>query len=47
MFGEDVYIQDTAIYPDIPSVTSNTLESLRKFVEGRLKYLDNKYKAVI
>lgn len=47
IFGEDVYIKDTAIYPDIPSVTPNTLESLRKFVKDRLEYLDNKYEAVI
>ena len=47
IFGEDVYIQDTAIYPDIPSVTSNTLNSLRNFVSNRLKYLDNDYEVVI
>lgn len=47
IFGEDVYIQDTAIYPNIPSVTSNTLESLRNFVGDRLKYLDNNYGVVI
>lgn len=47
IFGEDVYIQDTAIYPNIPSVTDNTLESLRYFVRDRLKYLDNKYGVVI
>lgn len=41
IFGEDVYIQDTAIYPDIPSVTSNTLKSLRNFVRDRLEYLDS------
>ena len=47
IFGEDVYIQDTAIYPDIPSVTSNTLNSLRNFISDRLKYLDNDYEVVI
>lgn len=47
IFGEDVYIQDTAIYPNIPSVTSNTLKSLQNFVSGRLKYLDNNYGVVI
>lgn len=47
MFGEDVYIQDTAIYPDIPSVTSNTLKSLRNFVRDRLEYLDSEYGVVI
>ena len=47
IFGEDIYIQDTAIYPNIPSVTSNTLKSLRNFVSGRLKYLDNNYGVVI
>lgn len=47
IFGEDVYIQDTAIYPNIPSVTDNTLKSLRIFVRDRLEYLDNKYGVVI
>ena len=47
IFGEDVYIQDTAIYPDIPSVVDNTLPSLRRFVRKRLEYLDNKYGVVI
>ena len=47
IFGEDVYIQDTAIYPNIPSVTDNTLMSLRKFVRKRLEYLDNEYGVVI
>ena len=47
IFGEDVYIQDTAIYPNIPSVISNTLTSLRNFVSDRLEYLDDKYGVVI
>ena len=47
IFGEDVYIQDTAIYPNIPSVTDNTLMSLRYFVSDRLEYLDDKYRVVI
>ena len=47
IFGEDVYIQDTAIYPDIPSATDNTLKSLRSFVRDRLEYLDSKYGVVI
>ena len=47
IFGEDVYIQDTAIYPNIPSVTDNTLKSLRSFVADRLEYLDSKYGVVI
>ena len=47
IFGEDVYIQDTAIYPNIPSVTSNTLKSLRNFISCRLKYLDDWYEVVI
>ena len=47
IYGEDVYIQDTAIYPDIPSVTDNTLESLRDFVRKRLEYLDDDYGVVI
>lgn len=47
IFGEDVYIQDTSIYPNIPSVTDNTLELLRDFVRDRLEYLDDKYGVVI
>ena len=47
IFGEDVYIQDTAIYPNIPSVVDNTLRSLRSFVRKRLEYLDDKYGVVI
>ena len=47
IFGEDVYIQDTAIYPNIPSVTDNTLESLRYFVRKRPEYLDDDYGVVI
>ena len=47
VYGEDVYIQDTAIYPNIPSVTDNTLNSLRNFVRDRLEYLDSKYGVVI
>ena len=47
IFGEDIYIQDTAIYPNIPSVTSNTLKSLRNFVRDRLEYLDSEYGVVI
>lgn len=47
IFGEDVYIQDTAIYPDIPSVVDNTLKSLRRFVRKRLEYLDDDYEVVI
>lgn len=47
VYGEDIYIQDTAIYPDIPSVTDNTLKSLRNFVGDRLEYLDDAYGVVI
>lgn len=47
IFGEDIYIQDTDIYPNIPSVTDNTLNSLRNFVKNRLEYLDDDYGVVI
>lgn len=47
IYGEDIYIQDTAIYPDIPSVTYNTLNSLRNFVRNRLEFLDFTYGVVI
>lgn len=42
-YGEDVYIQDTVPYPEIPSVTENTLDALRTFVKNRLEFLDNEY----
>lgn len=47
IFGEDIYIQDTAVYPDIPNVESNTLSSIRTFVKARLDYLDSKNGVVI
>ena len=47
IYGEDVYIQDTAIYPDIPSVVDNTPRSLQSFVADRLEYLDGIYEVVI
>lgn len=47
IFGEDLYIQDTILYPDIPSVTTNTLKEIRDFVVNRLAFLDNKYGVVI
>lgn len=43
IYGEDVYIQDTISYPDIPLVTENTLNTLRTFVKNRLEFLDGKY----
>lgn len=47
IFGEDLYIQDTILYPDIPSVTTNTLRRIRDFVTNRLSFLDNEYGVVI
>lgn len=47
IYGEDLYIQDTISYPDIPSVTENTLKHLKVFIKDRLAFLDNKYKVVI
>lgn len=47
IFGEDLYIQDTILYPDIPSITTNTLSRIRDFVTNRLSVLDNKYGVVI
>lgn len=46
IYGDDLYIQDTVVYPDIPSVTNNNLSALRTFVKNRLAYLDNKYMEV-
>lgn len=46
IYGEDLYIQDTIPYPEIPNVTENTLNYLREFVRKRLEFLDNKYAEV-
>ena len=42
-YGDDVYIKDTIMYPDIPEVTTNNLEYIREFVKKRLAYLDSCY----
>lgn len=47
IYGEDIYIQDTINFPEIPSVSDNTLNSLRTFVKDRLNFLDNYYGQVI
>jgi hypothetical protein len=45
--NEDVRIKDVIAYPDIPNITTNTLESLKTFIKERLEYLDTKYEVVI
>lgn len=47
IFGEDLYIQDTTLYPNIPSVTTNTLKGIRSFIVSRLAFLDSKYGVVM
>ena len=47
IYGEDIYIQDTINFPAIPSVSDNTLNSLRTFVKDRLNFLDDYYGQVI
>ena len=47
IYGEDIYIQDTINFPEIPSVSVNTLNSLRTFVEDRLNFLDDVFGQVI
>lgn len=47
IYGEDIYIQDTINFPAIPSVSYNTLNSLRTFVKDRLNYLDDDFGQVI
>lgn len=47
IYGEDIYIQDTINFPEIPSVSYNTLNSLRTFVKDRLNYLDDGFGQVI
>ena len=47
IYGEDIYIQNTINFPDIPSVSVNTLNSLRTFVKDRLNFLDDYYGQVI
>ena len=42
-YGEDLYFEDTAVWPDIPSATTNTLKYLKEFTHRRLQFLDNKY----
>lgn len=46
-YGEDIYIQDTITFPAIPSVSDNTLNSLRTFVKDRLNYLDDDFGQVV
>ena len=46
-YGEDIYIQDTINFPEIPSVSYNTLNSLRAFVKDRLNYLDDNFGQVV
>lgn len=38
---EDIRIEDTIAYPNIPSVTGNNLYALREWLVQRLAYLDN------
>lgn len=47
IYGEDIYIQDTINFPEMPSVSDNTLNSLRTFVKDRFNYLDDYYGQVI
>ena len=47
IYGEDIYIQDTINFPAIPSVSVNTLNSLRTFVKNRLNFLDDDFGQVI
>lgn len=47
IYGEDIYIQDTINFPEIPSVSDNTLNSLRTFVKNRLNLLDYGFGQVI
>jgi len=41
--GEDEYIKDTIANPNIPLVTTNTLQYLRTFIKEHLAYLDSIY----
>jgi hypothetical protein len=44
---EDVRIKDTAVYPDIPCATTNTVEYLYNYINKRLAFLDGKYEEVL
>jgi hypothetical protein len=44
---EDVRIKDTAVYPDIPCATTNTVEYLYDYINKRLAFLDGKYEEVL
>lgn len=40
IYGEDLYIQDTAVYPDIPNIEYNNIHNLRTFIVNRLAVVD-------
>lgn len=40
VYGEDVYIKDTIMYPDIPNVTVNNISYIVNFMKIRFNYLD-------
>lgn len=39
-YGEDLYIQDTVAYPNIPNVEYNNIHNLRAFIAERLSVVD-------
>ena len=41
IYGEDEYIKDVSVYPDIPHVAYNNLNNLRTFIAARLEFLDS------
>lgn len=40
IYGEDLYIQDTVAYPNIPNVEYNNIHNLRAFIAERLSVVD-------
>ena len=43
VYGEDLYIQDTALYPDIPHATENSMTRLKEFIYSHMEFLDKYY----
>ena len=43
IYGEDEYIKDTTVYPEIPNVSENNIYYLRQFISDRLDYLDTNW----
>lgn len=43
IYGEDLYIQDTVLFPNIPHAIENSIIKLRTFICSHMKFLDTQY----